>query len=94
LEDSVLIEIRTFANTHIDEKYLQTELSRLFGKFGNIADIDSIAEYYSNCESELDRAETLMNLKRMELSKRNHFYSMVKDEGELIEIAIKHIKEN
>jgi len=94
LESDILKEIRTFSIEHTEEKYLQTELNRFFGKFGNIADIDNIADYYSSCESELERAETIMNLKRMETSKRNQFFSTVKDEGELIEIAIKHIKEN
>ena len=94
LDDTVLKEIRKFAKSHIEEKYLQSELNRLFGKFGNIADIENIFSNYSNCESELDRAETIMNIRRMESSKRNQFFSTVKDEGELIEIAIKYIKEN
>ena len=93
LDDTVLKEIRKFAKSHIEEKYLQSELNRLFGKFGNIADIENIFSNYSNCESELDRAETIMNIRRMESSKRNQFFSTVKDEGELIEIAIKYIKE-
>lgn len=84
--------IRLIKNTKSNAWYLKAELNRTIGLFGNPADLENILSDYPNCRNDTEKAETMFNLKRLEKSKRNSFYSKTNKDCRLVEIAQKIIK--
>jgi len=92
LDDAIVGKIRNFGNSAPKEFYLQTEINRFLGKFGNIADLEKLEANFINCTTDLQKAETIINLQKMEISKRNSFFSKVKDDCDFVNIAIDFVK--
>ncbi|MBL0350673.1 MAG: RNA-directed DNA polymerase [Elusimicrobia bacterium] len=60
----------------------------ILGSAGSPADIDRILSAYTTAESDLEKAQIVEALKRMELSRRNSFYGKIRDDSDLVRRAV------
>lgn len=74
--------------------YLRSVSRKIISNFGTSADLERILSTYSETENELEKAEIICSLKRMEVTRRNSFFSQVKDDGDLQRRAVRYTKEN
>lgn len=74
------------------EWFLKAEMKRYLGQFGNTADLSAIEADYANCKTPMEKAESVLSLKRMEKAKRNSFYTKIKGEHQYVDIAIEMTK--
>ena len=92
-EDDVLLKItRNYAYDNNRPYYLQRTCRMFLGKFGNDSDIEKIYDQYFVASNEIEKADLICCLEKMERSRRNSFLGRVKDDGYLISLAVKKIK--
>ncbi len=68
--------------------WLRTYSIALLGLFGARAELDMIRGLYSVASTDIEKAEIVIALKRLETSQRNAFYNQVIADGELIKRAV------
>ena len=64
----------------------------VLGSSGNEADLDNIENNYTAVATELERAEIIAALERLETGRRNSFYNKVKSDGDLVRRAVDSIR--
>lgn len=84
---------REFAFDRNSPFYLRSIARVIISNFGTSADLERIQSTYSETENELERAEIICSLARMEQSRRNSFLSQVKDEGDMQRRAVRYTKQ-
>lgn len=91
--DANLIAIaRKIAFDHAKPHYLRATCRVTLQKYGNQADLERIHVTYAHAHNELDKAQTLVAVHRMETSRRNAFYARVEKDCLLCELAVKLVK--
>lgn len=86
--------VRDFVFNSKHSVYLRTSAIKFIGKFGNIADIERLQHLYSETNDELEQAQIICSLNRMEAGKRNNFYSKVQSDSHIKRIAVEIAKQN
>lgn len=79
---------RSVARDMNRDLWLRSYASAYLGKHGNISDLQLIQSMYANCSGDLERADCVMALKRLEAGKRNAFYGEVFNDGPLVARAV------
>ncbi|MFI4948539.1 MAG: reverse transcriptase domain-containing protein [Alphaproteobacteria bacterium] len=74
--------------------YLRAVCRKLLQEHGTIADFDRLERGYADAHDDLDAAQVLISLKRMEAGRRNAFYGRVADDGLLRSRAARLVKQN
>jgi hypothetical protein len=64
--------------------YLKATARTFLGRFGSSADLDRLEESYAAASSDLERAEIVVALQRLEKSRRNGFLNTAKADGFLV----------
>lgn len=61
----------------------------VLGKLGDTADLESLEAAYANAESQIEKAELVCALQRMEPGRRNALYGRAAGDGELPSQAVR-----
>ena len=72
--------------------YYRSVARDILGQFGNSADLEKLEEHVSYIRSELEKAELICCLKRVEKSRRNSFYQRVANGGDIVKMAVNFSK--
>jgi hypothetical protein len=72
--------------------YLRAAARNILRRYGTIADLDRLLMSYAETDGELEKAEILVGLERLEAERRDSFYLRVGSDGELCERAVRLIR--
>lgn len=86
--EKLVLLCRRWAFDRNREPWLRTASLRAVGSTGNQADLEKIESSYSDAKTELERAEIVVALERLETGRRNSFYNRVRADGEFVHRAI------
>lgn len=92
IPDKLIDICRKFAFDNNRPYYLRSICRCLLGNHGNSADLDKIEDQLAYISSDLERAELLCCLIKMEKSKRNALFGRVLKDGEIARMSIAYIK--
>lgn len=92
VEDKILIICRHYAFDNNRPYYLRSIARRILGRFGNIADFEKLEDQLSHISSDMERAELLCCLSKLEKGKRNAILGKYSKDGPFTEMAIPFIK--
>jgi hypothetical protein len=81
----------TFDNAR--PSYLRAVCRTVLQDHGTTADLDRLEVSYGSIHDDLERAQVLVSLKRMEIGRRNAFYGRVGGDGPLCGRAVRLVKE-
>jgi len=81
--------VRTFAFEAGEPWYVRAASRSLLGKFGDSADLESLEAAYANAQSDIERAEIVCALQRMEIGRRNALYGRAAGDGRLASQAVR-----
>jgi hypothetical protein len=73
--------------------YLRAVCRLLLQHHGTMADLERLEASYGMAHEDLEKAQVLVSLKRLEVGRRNAFYGRVVGDGLLCERAVKLVKE-
>ena len=73
--------------------YLRAVCRKLLQDHGTIADLDRLEASYVDVRDDLEAAQTLISLKRMDAGRRNAFYGRVEDDGVLRARAVRLVRQ-
>ena len=73
--------------------YLRAVCRLILQTHGSMADLERLEAGYGEVHNELERAQVLVSIKRLEVGRRNAFYGRVSGDGQLCERAIRMVKE-
>lgn len=65
---------------------------RIVGRYGNVADLQALEAAYGTAANDLERAQILCSLKRMEVSRRNSFLARAAGDGDLPDRAVRLVR--
>jgi hypothetical protein len=89
----MLVELcRKLAFDRNRDPWLRTYSLAVLGAAGNTSDLETIENSYSSATSEIEKADIVTAVERLELSRRNGLYTRVKQDGELVQRAINAIR--
>jgi hypothetical protein len=74
--------------------WLRSYCLAIIGEAGTPSDLEILENAYGSASNELEKAEIIVALKRMELGRRNSFYGRVKKDGDLIAWAVQNVMSN
>ncbi len=74
--------------------YLRSVCRKLLGEHGTIADLDRLEGSYADVREDLEAAQVLISLKRMEVGRRNAFYGRVEGDGLLRGRAVRLVRQS
>ncbi len=69
--------------------YVRSVARCLLGKLGDAADLESLEAAYAEAQSDIERAEILCALQRMEAGRRNALFGRAAGDGDLASMAIR-----
>jgi hypothetical protein len=75
------------------DPWLRSYALAYVGGFGSTTELTDFEESYSEAETELERADRVAAVRRMERSRRNAFYARVAGHGRLVSRAVAVAKE-
>lgn len=81
------VRTRAFAAGH--PTFLRAAARAVLGKLGDAADLEKLEAAYSDAESNLERAEILCGLQRMESGRRNALFGRAAGDGDLPSKAVR-----
>ena len=64
----------------------------VLGRSGNRSDLEMLERMYGTADTELQKAEIVTALARMELGRRNRIYNSLAGDGELVRVAIERVR--
>jgi hypothetical protein len=82
-------QLRQFAMGPGQHWYVRAVARAALGKFGDPADLESLEAAYADAQSDVERAEILCALRRMERGRRNALYGRAASDGELPSKAVR-----
>lgn len=91
-DDTLLKLVRAYAFDNNRPYYLRAICRKFLSCFGNTADWENIEAQYSSATSELEKAELICSLNRIEKMRRNSLLGRIKGEGLLIDMASNYVK--
>ncbi len=91
--DQTLAYARRKYRSEHSPAYLRSAAQRVLARFGSRADIDHIARHYSSAGSDIERAETLCSIYRMEKGRRNSVLTRASRDGFLASHASRVVRE-
>lgn len=91
--DRMLAYTRKICSEPSAPLYLRSAARACLGRFVNDAHLDELMRAYGAASSELERAELVCSLSRVEKTKRNGFLGKLKGDGFLVDAAIRAVKE-
>ena len=74
--------------------YLQRVCRKFLGKYGDDSDLDKLESQYSLASNEVEKADIICSLGRIEKSRRNSLLARLKNDGYLIGLASDYIKKS
>lgn len=86
--ESLIQAVRTLVKKGGLPSYLRSVARAFLGMFGSASDLDRLEQEYAEASSELERAELVCALSRLEVSRRNGFLGYAKNDGELPRRAV------
>lgn len=87
IPEALLGILRTQLHSNNTEWFLTAQLRRSLALFGNQADLQYLVSDYQNNRNDLERAETMINVRRLEKSQRNAFFARTIKDSPLVELA-------
>lgn len=84
---------RLWAGDRNRKRWLRTYSIAILGAAGDTSDLTALEASYGSAATELEKAGIARALARMELSRRNRFYSSIQNDGNLVAWAIADAKE-
>lgn len=91
--DSRLLKlVREFSFDRNKPYYLRSISKSILGRFGNSADLEKLEESYSETTDEIERAELLCCLTRLEKTRRNSLLGRLTLDGQVVGLATQLIK--
>ncbi len=72
--------------------WMRSYATAYLSKFGNYADIESFQATFANCTDDLERADFVMAMSKLEIGRRNTFFATIAGDSHLIDRAIKLAK--
>jgi hypothetical protein len=81
-----------FAFGHEAAPYVAAWARHLLGLYGTHADLDALLQIYPAARNDLERAEIICDVRRMELARRNAFFAGIRDQALLVQAAIQYSK--
>ncbi|SDL72339.1 Reverse transcriptase (RNA-dependent DNA polymerase) [Pedobacter sp. ok626] len=90
--EQLLSICRSYAFDNNKPYYLRSISRLILGRFGNFADLEKLEDHLNYINSDLERAELLCSLVKMEKGRRNSLLSRFSKDGLLTEFAIPFIK--
>jgi hypothetical protein len=73
--------------------YLRAVCRLILQNHGSMADLERLEASYAEVHDDLERAQVLVSMKRLEVGRRNAFYGRVSGDGQLCGRAVKLVKE-
>lgn len=64
----------------------------VLGTVADAADLEKIENDYSSARTDLERAEFVVALEKLEIGRRNAFYNRIKSDGELVRRAVASVR--
>ena len=86
-DDDVLQLVRKWVADRNRSFWLRSYALTYLGRFGDDADLEGIEQGYGEVASDIERADRIAALSRMEKSRRNGFYARVLRDGHYVERA-------
>lgn len=90
--DKLLHTCRKIAFDNNKPYYYRFVARNILGKEGNSADLEKLEDYMSSVRSEIEKAELLCCLQRVEKSRRNAFLGRFASEGHVLKMTVDYIK--
>jgi hypothetical protein len=95
LNDSELLALcRGWASDQNREPWLRSYAFAYVGQFGTSADLGQLEEAYPEATSDLERADRVAAVSRLEKGRRNAFYARVGGHGKLVQRAVNVAKKH
>lgn len=91
-DEKLMKTMRSLAYDFNRPFYIQTSVRTFLGKFGDDADLEKLENQYSFYANEIEKAEIVCCLGRLEKARRNSFLGRIKHDGYLIKLASERIK--
>ncbi len=91
-DDDVLQLVRKWVADRNRSFWLRSYALTYLGRFGDDADLEGIEQGYGEVASDIERADRIAALSRMEKSRRNGFYARVLRDGHYVERAVQIVK--
>ena len=86
--DQLLAFCRKWAFDQNREPWLRAYSLAVLGEAGDPSDLEEIRDRYDNVQTEIDRAQSVAALVKMERGQRNAFYGRVMGDGDLVARAV------
>lgn len=83
---------RTWSADRNRDLWLRTAARSVLGREGDQSDLEAIEANYDTILGELERADVVDSLARMETSRRNSFFGRVSSDGELVSRAVRRVR--
>lgn len=83
---------RTWAFDRNRAPWLRAYALSILGEAGDSADLERVEASYPSAQSELERAEIVMALTRMEAGRRNGFFARVEADCRLVRLAVREAR--
>jgi hypothetical protein len=93
LPDELIAAARKVNLDHSHPAFLRAATRALLERHGTFADFEHLEGSYPTFHEDLERAQVLVSIKRMEAGRRNSFYGRVAGDGLLCQRAIRLVKE-
>jgi hypothetical protein len=90
--DHVLAHARAWARDRNRDPWLRSYAFAYLGSYGDTEDLDEIEQAYGESTNDIERADRIAALRRMERSRRNAFYGRTAGDGVLTERAVRIAK--
>jgi hypothetical protein len=74
--------------------WLRAYCLAVLAKKADPADVEAIEGHYADAATEVEKADVVMALARMESGRRSGFLARVRDDGELVQRASKQVRTN
>lgn len=88
----LLFQMRVASFDRNKAKWLRSYALAYLGRYGDQSDLDLIEGSYQEASSEIEKAEIVGAVSRMERTRRNAFYARISDDGPLVGFAVRFSK--
>jgi len=92
VNDRALHLCRVWGSDRNRDPWLQSYAIAYVGRFGDVDDLQEVEQMYSESANDVERADRIGAVRRMERSRRNAFYARVAGDSELVRRAVKVAK--
>lgn len=87
-----LVSVRDYATNRGVLWAARAVARAMLGKWGTTADLETLQTNYANAETDLERAELVCCLARMETGRRNAFLGVAAADGEIVSRAVRLVR--